>query len=435
MPGDIRIAHIMVQPRGRTAADSAAALARIDSVRSRLEAGEGFAALAAEYSDDRGSASSGGALQRISYDAGLPDSMRDAAYATPVGQVTDVLETPFGFHLVKVLERYPKETFKEAFDRLAAQVPQMPRAQQAEEAYSRRERIALGGRIDSAAVRSLMVPSADSLLSAIRRNDLPERSRDRIVAVMTDSSYSLARVADFFENRHLSSSDDAEKTLWSELDRFLNRQALEYQIAALEENDADFARTMREFRDGLMLFRLMEDSVWTAASADSIALEAFYAPRADSYRFPDRVRAVSVASPSDSLLQAMADGINAGAEIAALVAPILADSTVQIRVDTTFISQPTNSVFDQLLSLAPGDVVGPVSYNGTHLLLYHDGVDPARVKTFEEARPEAVNDYQAVLEKRLLNRLRAKYAVKTYPERLDALVQGDLAESATPPRS
>src|SRR5690606_39502693 len=54
----------------------------------------------------------------------------------------------------------------------------------------------------------------------------------------------------------------------------------------------EFRRLMAEFRDGLVLFQFMEDSVWTAAENDSLALLAFYEEHRDTYRWPDRERII-----------------------------------------------------------------------------------------------------------------------------------------------
>jgi parvulin-like peptidyl-prolyl isomerase len=87
--------------------DDAQALARITEVQQKVAAGGDFAALAAEYSDDPGSAAQGGDLGWFARDQGLVKEFEDAAFALQAGQLSQPVKTQFGYHLIKVLERDP----------------------------------------------------------------------------------------------------------------------------------------------------------------------------------------------------------------------------------------------------------------------------------------------------------------------------------------
>jgi peptidyl-prolyl cis-trans isomerase C len=77
------------------------ALAKAQSIRKRLDAGEDFATLAKAESDDTGSNAQGGDLGEFRKGMMLPP-FEDAALVAKVGVVTDPVKTPFGYHLIKV---------------------------------------------------------------------------------------------------------------------------------------------------------------------------------------------------------------------------------------------------------------------------------------------------------------------------------------------
>lgn len=87
--------------------DDAQALARIIEIQQRVGAGDDFAELARELSDDTGSREDGGDLGWFPRGAGLVQEFEDAAFALQAGEVSDPVKTQFGYHLIKVEERDP----------------------------------------------------------------------------------------------------------------------------------------------------------------------------------------------------------------------------------------------------------------------------------------------------------------------------------------
>jgi peptidyl-prolyl cis-trans isomerase C len=104
----VRASHILVTAREE--ADEATkkqARAKIDAVHKRARGGEDFAALAREHSED-GSKEQGGDLGFFERGRMVP-AFEQAAFALQPGQLSDVVTTPFGYHIIKVVERKDAE--------------------------------------------------------------------------------------------------------------------------------------------------------------------------------------------------------------------------------------------------------------------------------------------------------------------------------------
>jgi len=100
-PEGVEASHILIRSKATdTDEQKAQARARIDAAAKRAKAGEDFAALAREYSEDS-SASNGGALGVITKGQTVP-AFENAAFSLAVGEVSDVVQTQFGYHLIKV---------------------------------------------------------------------------------------------------------------------------------------------------------------------------------------------------------------------------------------------------------------------------------------------------------------------------------------------
>lgn len=93
------VRHILISSQG---GDRTAARARIDAIRDRIEAGEDFAAVAAAESED-GSAAQGGSLDCTTRGA-FVEEFDEVAWSLPIGELSEPVETQFGFHLIEVTD-------------------------------------------------------------------------------------------------------------------------------------------------------------------------------------------------------------------------------------------------------------------------------------------------------------------------------------------
>jgi len=422
-PDDRRIAHIIIRPAGNSPADSIAARLQIQDIRDELESGGDFAVLASDHSSDTVTAPNGGELQRINYDSGLPQTMRDAAFNLDVDTISEIVESPFGYHIIKLLEIYPKKTLKESEEEIQAKLVRLPRTKNAEQQWKERIRNESGSRIDS-----LYLSDWSSQFSApvdSTATEIEESMMKQPVVWLGDSTYTMRHFTTYLEELPSTISRTNVNDVLRAANQFVLEMVVEQEILRLETRDDEFARTMAEFADGLLLFRLMEDSVWTAAANDSLGLLAYYNQHTESYRFEDRTRVISFTTRDESAVSQLVSEIRALGYAEPVVKAIQDDSTSVIRVDTTLIEAATNSVYDRGQEISWDAITDPVPYNSGFIALYNDGPDPARMRTYEESKALVVNGYQDVLEKRLLDRLYIKYSVRVYPENLELLLSDD----------
>ena len=101
----VRASHILISvPKGADAAAKAAARTKAEQVLQDVKAGQDFAALAKEHSADPGSAANGGVLGFFQQGQ-MVGPFNDAAFTLAPGTTSDLVETDFGFHIIKVVEK------------------------------------------------------------------------------------------------------------------------------------------------------------------------------------------------------------------------------------------------------------------------------------------------------------------------------------------
>jgi len=100
--------HILIQlPQDADAASDAAARQKAEDAIKRIKGGEAFDAVAREVSDDPGSAANGGDLGFFSRGLMTP-AFEEVAFSLPVGQLSEPVRSPFGYHVIEVLEIEPE---------------------------------------------------------------------------------------------------------------------------------------------------------------------------------------------------------------------------------------------------------------------------------------------------------------------------------------
>jgi len=103
VPAQLRLSVIQITPSPDSATVKAGRT-KVDAIRKRIVGGEKFAKVAAEVSEDPGSANSGGDLGFFRRGQMEP-ALEDAAFELPTGRVSQPVRTPYGWHLVETLER------------------------------------------------------------------------------------------------------------------------------------------------------------------------------------------------------------------------------------------------------------------------------------------------------------------------------------------
>ncbi len=98
------VRHILLMTQGKNDAEKAEVKKKMQDLLKRAKAGENFAALAKEYTEDPGSKDSGGLYENFPR-GHMVKPFEDAAFNVPVGELSDVVETQYGYHILQVVNR------------------------------------------------------------------------------------------------------------------------------------------------------------------------------------------------------------------------------------------------------------------------------------------------------------------------------------------
>ncbi|MEM0963236.1 MAG: peptidylprolyl isomerase, partial [Bacteroidota bacterium] len=406
---EIQARHILIRTQSDAEVDSATAV--IDSLRARVLAGDDFAELAREFSDDTGSGARGGDLGTFGRGRMVPPFEQAAFELDEVDDLSGPVVSRFGVHLIQLTGVSERPSYEDSYTELRQLAERLPRTALRRQELGREFIDEVGGTYDAPLVREAVMQygedaARDSVL-ALGFGDYAERT----FATVGDSTYAFDDVIPTLRRTRYGPHPAGEMI---EATRgFVEEQAVQQALARLEERDPEFARVFQSYAEGVLLFRVAEDSVWTPAKEDEAGLRAYFEARPGQFRFPERRRVLAFRSSSDSLLQAVRGRVSDGLDpLAAL------DGRTDVQLDTLYIADSTQTAVDAVLTMTLGQTTDIILERGRRVFFLYDALEGPRDKSFQEARAELVTGFQEEMEEAWEERLRERYDADLYPERV-----------------
>ena len=116
------VRHILLKTQGLDDSSKVAKYKEMEDILKRARAGEDFATLAQEYSEDPGSSKNGGLYENFTRGR-MVKPFEDASFNVPIGEISDIVETSYGYHIIKVIDRKPEvKSFEEVKEGLKAKL-------------------------------------------------------------------------------------------------------------------------------------------------------------------------------------------------------------------------------------------------------------------------------------------------------------------------
>lgn len=403
--GEIQVAHIMkIYPEESTPEQKEQSRLALDSIRARVLAGEDFATLAAELSDDRQSAQNGGIMPWFTRGRMIREFSDPAFALEKDGDVSKPVDSGFGYHLIKRIALKPVPPFEEVETMIREQIKRdSERSSHSKQAFLNKLKEEYGFTEDGELIRSILEQSGPWLAA---KEDVKRTVPDSSSVLFTfgGKSFTSGEWFQYLEKIvHTGSLNDPER-LGNLFSSWQNELLMVYEDSRLGEKHPGFRSLLQEYHDGMLLFAISEDKIWKKASEDSLGLARFYETNKNKYLWPERFRGIVFGCPDAALKEEVEKYREAGippAEIRDLV------KTEALRIEEGTWAKGENPVIDY----HAWDGSKPADWNESTGFVEGALIGP-EPKLLSEARGYHIADYQEYLEKEWIRELRAKYPVK-----------------------
>ena len=413
--GDVKVGHIMIKYYNEGQIDSTKK--RIDAVLTKLKAGADWNKTVEEFSEDFNTNSKGGELSWFSRTtSNVPNEFKDAAYGLEKdGDFSTPFKTKFGWHIIRRVEMKSLPAYDEMKDVIRRKVERDTRSELNKDVVVARVKIENKFK----EVKGLDSVKGNFGEELIQGKFKKKEGTGMVLFQIANKSYTDS---DFY-TYVLANQGKTNKTLANAVidlySEFVKQSNLDYEKSILEVKYDDFKYIMQEYKDGILLFELTDNEVWSKAVADSAGLEAFYAKNQANYMWKERADASIFSCKDAKVAKKAKKSAKKGATTNEILAKYNAKDPLAITVEQNNFEKGTNELLDA------------VSWNaGIYSLANeNDRVKFARInnilapsaKPLESNVGQATSDYQNYLEAEWLKELRKKYPVQIYDDNVAQL--------------
>jgi len=408
--GKVTVAHIFLSiPKNATAEDSLRIQKRIDSVYAKLKDGASFEDLVKAYSDDKGSAAKGGVLPAFGVNRMVPEFVEAIYSLDNAGDYTKPILTSYGWHIVKLVERKTQKPYEEDKVELKQRILKDNRGEQTRQVVIARIRSEYGVTENPDALKAFYDVVTDSIFFG--------KWKASMASNLTGTIFQIGNIAflqkDFADYLASTQRKQEKQAVDAYVDKmykeFLDESLMKWENSQLEQKYPEFKALMGEYRDGILLFDLTDQKVWSKAVKDTLGLAAFYQKNKSSYKWDTRLDASICTVKDAQAVLKVKNLLRSGISDADLLKQINSDSLKILTIESGKFSRKDNKLIDAI-SWTPGfsnDVVN----NGITEFVYVRKVLKPAIKELNEARGLITADYQNYLEKEWIASLRAMYPV------------------------
>jgi len=419
-----KIAHILLMyPPNATTQDKESIKAKADSIYKEILRGADFAELANIHSEDKGSANKGGELPWLTPFRLVP-SFVQPIYNHKPGDYIPPVETFYGWHIIKLIDKQSPPDFASVKQELLTKLYKDSRYLLAQKKIADSLKQIYKIQYD----KKLLVNIAKS----INKDSLVKRSfkesqipnLDHILVKIDDHSIYIKDFATYIKKNQslFTNTDDIQIFVNKMFDNFLNDKILEIEKENLEKKNPKFATQINDYKEGILIFNLMDQNVWSKAMQDTAGLKAYYETIKNKYLTDEKAK-IGIFKTNDAKIaqkvqKTLQKNIQKSQLNPNLILSKINKKNNVVSYDSMVIE--TKKLADIGLEKTVNAILSKENNNSYEIYWLQSIIAP-QPKSLDEVRGLVISEYQTYLEKQWINELRSRYHWQVNDEVLKSL--------------
>ena len=419
--GSIQAAHIFIQlPFDAPEDEVTAAKQKADNIYKELKAqdGKNWNQMVKQYTDDKGTVSRDGALSNFTVSRIVPEFI-EVCKSLEINEISKPVRTNYGFHIIKLLGKSGVGSFEKESKGLSERIEKDMRSKKSEEVVLKQVKNEYKYKQNDKNLETFMATIDSSILNKAYE---PAAGVD-LNATLFSLDNNPTKVRDFVtyikENATIQKYVTPATYAYQLYETFSNEIVMNYADAHLEDKYPEFKALVQEYKDGILLFDLMDREVWSKAVKDTVGLADFHQRNASKYMWGDRVYASIITVTRPESLPRVKALLDKGVELDSLRNAIQRDTISHAFVRKGYYQHGDNQYVDQTeWKVGVRNEIASSVDQSTVIVCIREVRKPEQ-KTLKEARGLVTSDYQVELEQKWVQSLKDKYPVTIDEKVLD----------------
>lgn len=415
--GQIKVAHIMIRSEDSDPDEVKESLKqRADEVYEKLQAGEDFAELAKKYSDDRTSAAKGGELP--AFGAGkMVEEFEEASFAlTEPGQISEPVKSPYGWHIIKLIERVPLKSFDDYEKELRSKISRDSRSDITKDSFINKRKKEYKYEDYRKRLKPFYTALDTSYFEATWEAPADLKEGGKTLFELNGNDFTQGDFTTYLLSRMRASRTpiDIELLVNDSFDNWVDSEIMAYENSILEEKYPEFKALMQEYRDGILLFDLTDQKVWSKAVEDTTGLEAYYEANKNDFMWDERA-GFDIYTVEDSETAAkVRKMLKKGKNQDEIRNTVNEDSALKVRISSGLKEKSQEPILEKVAwEVGVSDAIND---EGQLKVVHIKEIRSPEPKAFDEARGLITAAYQNYLEQEWIDSLRAEHEVAVEKE-------------------
>lgn len=399
--GEVEAAHIMLALNKKEGVNDQER--RIWEIYQKLQQGESFDILARKYSEDTKTAKRGGVLDPFAAGGLSSPVFEEEAFALEnPGDISKPFKSAVGWHIVKLIAKHPIDSLENLRPLIEDKIKSDSRSRLLEKA------------LDQKLQKELHPWENDTILAQIGKEfALAQRKKDQSpLLIVQGDTVTVAKFANFLANDRWFAPIQKTDTvaLKSGYNRFKATVLRNYYKEHLAETNEEYAQITKEYREGILLFALMEEKIWNPAKEDSVGLSQFFEKHREDYIRPEKYEVLVVnsndlasAKEARKLLkkgssnQAIKDGLNQNGEVHVFFTKAMVTQDDTLLPKDYRVKKGVSKIYKSAKEYAVIDLKNVVAAQNMNL---------------DDVRGQVIGDYQRDLEDKWLKELQKEHSLE-----------------------
>ena len=411
--GQVKVAHIMVAiSKDATQEQQAKAKEKIQAVYKQVLNNEDFGKLASQFSEDPGSSKNNGELPWFGTGGIVAEFEKVAFGFDHDGQISEPFQTPFGWHIVKRLARKEIGSLDDMLPDIKKKLASDMRNAVSVEKMIAKIKSENNFKEDTLNLKPIYNLVDSSIYTG--KWNLPILKETKDLFSIADLKYGQAEFVKYlFKYQQNPLKGSFHFIVRKAYNDWVNQTVYDYQMSVLDQKYPEFKYLLQEYHDGILLFNISDQKVWSKASNDSIGLGNYYQSNKENYKWGQRIHYAVYTCQDDKLLgKASKSVINRkvkGIKPEDIIAKLNKGVAQPIMLNFMVVNPDDSETSDYKNWV--GGVSPTVSKDGKFQFKELIDVTTGEIKALVDCKGQVISDYQLALEEDWLKSLHQKYTV------------------------